>query len=198
MSALNQVIDNIILYNKTGDEVYNRVFVVSAFSGVTNVLLENKNKTLPLKKSATVALVGPLADAQVDMMGVWSGQAVTAQTVTLRTGMANALQGKPPTPFNVPTGMTTAWINPSTGVKAFEGEAAIAEAFKPGTGPNLMTSVIGLDIQAFDAIQREQMMQQNYGSGFVTTPGGSRFTTTQPSGNGTFLDPSLGPAQSLL
>ncbi len=112
--------------------------------------------------------------------------------------MANALQGKPPTPFNVPTGMTTAWINPSTGVKAFEGEAAIAEAFKPGTGPNLMTSVIGLDVQAFDAIQREQMMQQNYGSGFVTTPGGSRFTTTQPSGNGTFLDPSLEPAQSLL
>ncbi len=58
------------------------------------VLLENKSRTLPLKKSATVALVGPLADAQVDMMGVWSGQAVTAQTVTLRTGMANALQGQ--------------------------------------------------------------------------------------------------------
>ncbi|MCP8885943.1 penicillin-binding protein 1A [Devosia ureilytica] len=103
--------------------------------------------------------------------------------------MSRAMQGRPATPFNVPTGMTTAWINPSTGVKAFEGEAAIAEAFKPGTGPNLMTSVIGLDVQAFDAIQREQMMQQNYGSGF---------TTTQPSGNGTFLDPSLSQPESLL
>lgn len=47
MSALNQVIDNIILYNKTGSELYNRVFVVSAFSGVTNVLLENKKTKAP-------------------------------------------------------------------------------------------------------------------------------------------------------
>ena len=97
--------------------------------------------------------------------------------------MAKALQGKPPTPFNVPTGMTTAWINPNTGVKAFEGESAIREAFKPGTGPNLMTSVIGIDIAAYDAYQRDQLMQQQYGSSI---------TTTQPSGNGTFLDPSLG------
>jgi len=95
--------------------------------------------------------------------------------------MAKAMQGKPATPFNVPAGMTTAWINPGTGAKAFEGEAAIQEAFKPGTGPNLMTSVIGVDVNAFDAIQREQMMQQQYGGGFVT----------QPSGNGTYLDPGL-------
>jgi len=96
--------------------------------------------------------------------------------------MAKALQGKPPTPFNVPQGMTTAWINPNSGVKAFEGESGIREAFKPGTGPNLMTSVIGLDVNAFDAIQRQQMMQQQYGGGYVT----------QPTGAGTFLDPSLG------
>ncbi|WP_297104879.1 penicillin-binding protein 1A [uncultured Devosia sp.] len=102
--------------------------------------------------------------------------------------VAKALQGKPATPFNVPSGMTTAWINPSTGVQAFEGEAAIAEAFKPGTGPNLMTSVIGLDVQAFDAIQRQQMMQQQYGG---------MFTTTQPSNRGTFLDPSLSAPRSL-
>jgi len=47
MSALNQVIDNIILYNKIGAELYNRVFVVSAFSGVTNLLLENKKTKAP-------------------------------------------------------------------------------------------------------------------------------------------------------
>ncbi|HEY1225968.1 MAG TPA: glycoside hydrolase family 3 C-terminal domain-containing protein, partial [Ramlibacter sp.] len=34
------------------------------------------------------------ADAQVDMMGVWSGQAVTAQTITLRQGMGNLLSGQ--------------------------------------------------------------------------------------------------------
>ena len=42
MSALKDVINNIICYNRSGDELYNRVFVVSAFSGVTNLLLENK------------------------------------------------------------------------------------------------------------------------------------------------------------
>ena len=66
-------------------------------------------------------------------------------------------------------------------MKAFEGEAAIEEAFKPGTGPNLMTSVIGLDVNTFDAIQRQQQMQQQYGGGI-----------TQPSGNGQYLDPNLG------
>ncbi|MBE9660470.1 aspartate kinase [Mucilaginibacter myungsuensis] len=47
MSALKNVIDNIILFNRTGDELYNRIFVVSAFSGVTNLLLENKKTAEP-------------------------------------------------------------------------------------------------------------------------------------------------------
>jgi aspartate kinase len=47
MSALNEVIENIILFNRTGQELYNRVFVVSAFSGVTNILLENKKTKAP-------------------------------------------------------------------------------------------------------------------------------------------------------
>jgi penicillin-binding protein 1A len=87
--------------------------------------------------------------------------------------MQNALAGKPPTPFNVPSGMTTAWISPDTGVQAMEGQSAILEAFKPGSGPNLMTSVIGVDVNAWDAIQRQQMMQQQYGAGFVDQPFGS-------------------------
>jgi penicillin-binding protein 1A len=67
--------------------------------------------------------------------------------------MEKALKGKPPTPFNMPTGMTQIWIDPATGVKANAGEAAIAEGFKPGTGPNLITSVIGVDNAAFDRLQ---------------------------------------------
>jgi aspartate kinase len=47
MTALNDVINNIILYNRTGEELYNRIFVVSAFSGVTNLLLENKKTGAP-------------------------------------------------------------------------------------------------------------------------------------------------------
>ena len=101
--------------------------------------------------------------------------------------MAKAMQGKPPTPFNVPAGMTTAWINPSTGVQSRQGESAIQEAFKPGTGPNLMTSVIGVDVQGYDAAMRQMQMQQQYGGAYVT----------QPAGNGQFLDPSLGGPSSL-
>jgi beta-glucosidase len=33
------------------------------------VLLKNRLETLPLKKSATIAVVGPLADSKRDVMG---------------------------------------------------------------------------------------------------------------------------------
>ena len=47
MSALQQVIDNIIYFGRTGEKLYNRVLVVSAFSGVTNLLLEDKKTGAP-------------------------------------------------------------------------------------------------------------------------------------------------------
>ncbi|KFC72551.1 Multimodular transpeptidase-transglycosylase [Devosia sp. LC5] len=84
--------------------------------------------------------------------------------------MQKALAGTPATPFNVPSGMTTAWINPNSGVQAYNGEGGIEESFKPGTGPNLATSVIGLGVNAADAIQRQQQMQQQYGNGYMAQP----------------------------
>jgi aspartate kinase len=47
MTALQDVINNIICFNRSGKELYNRIFVVSAFSGVTNLLLENKKTGEP-------------------------------------------------------------------------------------------------------------------------------------------------------
>ncbi|HAL81342.1 MAG TPA: aspartate kinase [Mucilaginibacter sp.] len=47
MSALGDVIKNIILFERSGKQLYNRIFVVSAFSGVTNLLLENKKTGEP-------------------------------------------------------------------------------------------------------------------------------------------------------
>lgn len=47
MSALEDVIKNIILFEKTVGQLYNRIFVVSAFSGVTDMLLENKKTGKP-------------------------------------------------------------------------------------------------------------------------------------------------------
>jgi aspartate kinase len=47
MTALKDVIKNIILFERSGKQLYNRIFVVSAFSGVTNLLLENKKTGEP-------------------------------------------------------------------------------------------------------------------------------------------------------
>ena len=58
------------------------------------VLLKNWRDTLPLKKEATVALVGPLADSQRDIMGSWSAAGVAKQSITLLQGMRNAMAGK--------------------------------------------------------------------------------------------------------
>ena len=52
--------------------------------------------------------------------------------------------------------MSQVWIDPATGVKANAGDQAIYEAFKPGTGPNLITSVIGVDSNAFQNIEAGQ------------------------------------------
>jgi penicillin-binding protein 1A len=58
--------------------------------------------------------------------------------------MQAALKGVPPTPFNMPSGMDAEWVNPNTGVAAQQGGPSVLEAFRPGTGPNLPSSMIGL------------------------------------------------------
>ncbi|MBB6126698.1 aspartate kinase [Mucilaginibacter lappiensis] len=47
MSALRDVIDNIIFHQVPAKNIYNRIFVVSAFAGVTDMLLENKKTGSP-------------------------------------------------------------------------------------------------------------------------------------------------------
>lgn len=58
------------------------------------VLLKNQNETLPLKKTAKIALVGPLAKAPIDMMGSWAAAGKPAQSVTLFDGMNAAVADK--------------------------------------------------------------------------------------------------------
>ncbi|MBU6961709.1 beta-glucosidase BglX [Pseudomonas sp. CVAP len=55
------------------------------------VLLKNQNETLPLKKTAKIVLVGPLAKAPIDMMGSWAAAGKPEQSVTLLDGMTRAL-----------------------------------------------------------------------------------------------------------
>ena len=52
------------------------------------VLLKNEQETLPLPKNLkSIAVVGPLADDQVDMLGPWSGDGNAADVVTLLSGI---------------------------------------------------------------------------------------------------------------
>jgi len=55
------------------------------------VLMKNENNTLPLQSSAKIALVGPLADAQLNMTGTWSVAAVNNQSITVLQGLRNAV-----------------------------------------------------------------------------------------------------------
>ena len=47
MSRFDLVLDNVILYNRGEGDFYNRIFVVSAYGGITDILLENKKTGEP-------------------------------------------------------------------------------------------------------------------------------------------------------
>ncbi len=55
------------------------------------VLLKNENQTLPLKKSGTIALIGPLANTGANMPGTWSVNSDLANTASLLEGMKATL-----------------------------------------------------------------------------------------------------------
>ena len=51
------------------------------------VLLKNQGNILPLKKSGTIALIGPLADAKENMPGTWSVAADFSKAISLLQGL---------------------------------------------------------------------------------------------------------------
>ncbi|CAN5308889.1 beta-glucosidase BglX [soil metagenome] len=55
------------------------------------VLLKNKNGLLPIKKSGTIALIGPLADAKENMSGTWSVATDMSTPVSVLQGLKNAV-----------------------------------------------------------------------------------------------------------
>lgn len=58
------------------------------------VLLKNKGQILPLQEKGTVALVGPLADSKVNMLGAWSVAGNSAEAVSVLDGIKNLLGNK--------------------------------------------------------------------------------------------------------
>jgi len=55
------------------------------------VLLKNEKQTLPLRKQGTIAVVGPLAKSQRDIIGSWSAAAQPRQAVSVYQGLVNAV-----------------------------------------------------------------------------------------------------------
>jgi len=55
------------------------------------VLLKNKAQTLPLKKSGTIALVGPLADNHSEMLGTWVVAGDPSKSVSVIEGIKNVV-----------------------------------------------------------------------------------------------------------
>ena len=47
MSRFGEVMNNVIIGKRSASELYNRIFVVSAYSGITNLLLEDKKNGAP-------------------------------------------------------------------------------------------------------------------------------------------------------
>jgi beta-glucosidase len=57
------------------------------------VLLKNNDQVLPLKKTGTIALVGPLADNHRNMLGTWSVSGDPSKSVSVREGIKNVAGG---------------------------------------------------------------------------------------------------------
>jgi beta-glucosidase len=52
-------------------------------------LLKNDRQILPLKKSGTIALIGPLAENQKDLLGTWHGAGDWQNVITVAAGITN-------------------------------------------------------------------------------------------------------------
>ncbi len=75
--------------NRAKTEVFNAAHRKEARSIAAEsfVLLKNEGNVLPLKKSGTIALIGPLADATENMTGTWSVAANHSQAVSVIKGV---------------------------------------------------------------------------------------------------------------
>jgi beta-glucosidase len=118
------------------------------------VLLENRNATLPLKKAGAIALVGPLADSHIDMLGSWSGAGVDKQTVTLKQGLQDALGAKAKLVYARGANITEDkhivdylnflnWDDPEVVQDKRSPQAMIAEAVKAARSADVVVAAVG-------------------------------------------------------
>ncbi|WP_437882073.1 beta-glucosidase BglX [Pseudomonas sp. LRF_L74] len=118
------------------------------------VLLENRRNTLPLEKQGTIALIGPLADSHIDMLGSWSASGAAKQTVTLRQGMQAALGDQARLLYARGANVTNDshiveylnflnWDDPEVVQDPRTPEAMIAEALKVAQQADVIVAAVG-------------------------------------------------------
>jgi beta-glucosidase len=72
-------------------EIYTPEHIKAArqIAGESFVLFKNQGNLLPLKKTGTIALIGPLADSKANMPGTWSVATDLNTAITVKQGLEN-------------------------------------------------------------------------------------------------------------
>lgn len=115
------------------------------------VLLKNRLNTLPLKRSGTIAVVGPLADSKPDVMGSWSAAGAMEQAVTVLQGIKNALGSSAQVTYSKGANVSNdpgliAFLNqyePAVTVDSRTPQAMIAEAVANAKRADVIVAVVG-------------------------------------------------------
>ena len=68
--------------------------VARKISARSIVLLKNDKQLLPLAKKGKIAVIGPLADAKLDILGTWAISDDTSKVVSIFEGIQQAMKGK--------------------------------------------------------------------------------------------------------
>ncbi len=75
--------------NRAKTEIYNQQnrSIARSTASQSMVLMKNANEVLPLKKTGTIAVIGPLANNPENMPGTWSVAAKHSQAISLLSGL---------------------------------------------------------------------------------------------------------------
>ncbi|MBJ3815415.1 beta-glucosidase BglX [Shimwellia pseudoproteus] len=115
------------------------------------VLLKNRLNTLPLSKSGTIAVVGPLADSKRDIMGSWSAAGVADQSVTVLQGIKNVVGDKATVHYAKGANVTddkgaVAFLNeyePAVTLDKRSPQAMLDDAVKTASQSDVIVAVVG-------------------------------------------------------
>lgn len=117
----------------------------------TFVLLKNENQLLPIQKKGKIALIGPLANSQDNMAGMWSVAVDHKQSVTVLQGLKEAVGNKAEIVYAKGSNIVddveldkwiSSWDNPSIDPKRTPAELR-EEAVKIASDCDVIVAVMG-------------------------------------------------------